>query len=557
MTVFRQNSPYLDADPRVDLATRIATFEHLPEKHDCLPGRNLHHEEKLTSEHVTRSVEHACFSIVDHIKKVTGGALELHQMTLYFKLDHKFRLWLLFCSSIKIKDLLLKDEKDFFPKKAKNSIITNLHRSVEIFGIENTEKDNMALIQKEAHIDRSPDAIYTLNPRQKVCALCFSTLLLTIGFSFSFACPKLEHLVSFFQNDPKHPGLLSALNVIFIKEHNRSEARLPKLIKDPLWLNLTFQCCDSCYTILTEEFLSLNPMRMTMPIRRVLEARIGEKQRIEDSMFDDTTNRDRLDTFRSNEATVRTRLNSVEDGYSVISKPTSNFPQISGVYDPNLKRSLTPNTAELPFNYPAKFAKFHTQVYKSQRTRNASPQEVSKNPSTSGAPRLKILPRPIQTPQPAPPQTPNPVLNPSPSSSPLKAPLTQLLQARKRLTDSTQQLAHIPGEYFLRSRATSNGLIKESARTQVSEVQSNTFDERKMKKPGETTETAEYFFTGKKQSVPSSGMEGSSQRKNLAKSAYRLISATTQKNSPRNFKWSHEIYLAEVKKAPSSGKKVL
>jgi hypothetical protein len=94
-------------------------------------------------------------------------------MTLYFKLDHKFRIWLLFCSSLKIKDVLLKDEKDSFHRKNK-PLGTSLHRSIEIFGIENTEKENMKLIQSQIHIDGSSDAIYAFNPRQKACSLCFS-----------------------------------------------------------------------------------------------------------------------------------------------------------------------------------------------------------------------------------------------------------------------------------------------------------------------------------------------------------------------------------------------
>ena len=465
---------------------------------------------------------------------MTGGALELHQMTLYFKLDHKFRIWLLFCTSIKIKDLLLKDDRDSFHKKGKHPMGTNhLHRSVEIYGIENTEKDNMKLIQAEVHIDRSADTVFALNPKQKVCALCFGNFAVILEFSFSFAVAKLHHLVSFFQHDPKHPGLLSALNVLFIREHYRSEARLQKLVKDPLWLNLEFQCCDECYTILTEEYLSLDPMRITLPVRRVLENKIQDKRRPEDSMLEETTYRDRLDTLKtdatSRDAKPRTRLGSVEDGYSIVSGPTNNMQVTHHASPEQLRRSMTPKTAELPHKLSKKFAKFHTQVYQNQPTiaqTDPDPPEAKWN--TASHKKVTILPKP---------QT-----SAKKSGSP---PLLRALEARKRLVDSTQQLAQVPGEYFVRTRASSNGLLKPGLRRVSQNVLSESARADKLK-PTEETNLTDTLGSGRKYSQPGFAVLPDSGRKTSSKGAFRLSSTSASKTSPRNFKWSHEIYLAEA-----------
>ena len=45
--------------------------------------------------------------IVTHISKITGGNVSIQKMVLYFKLDDLNRLWLCFCTGLKLKDVSL------------------------------------------------------------------------------------------------------------------------------------------------------------------------------------------------------------------------------------------------------------------------------------------------------------------------------------------------------------------------------------------------------------------------------------------------------------------
>jgi hypothetical protein len=43
-------------------------------------------------------------NIVKHIQEVSGGNIQIIRMVLYFKIDEENRIWLLFCTGIKVRD---------------------------------------------------------------------------------------------------------------------------------------------------------------------------------------------------------------------------------------------------------------------------------------------------------------------------------------------------------------------------------------------------------------------------------------------------------------------
>ncbi|GFH24778.1 uncharacterized protein HaLaN_22632 [Haematococcus lacustris] len=43
-----------------------------------------------------------CDSVVSHLKEVSGGALVVARMELYFKVDTSSRVWLLCCNSLRL-----------------------------------------------------------------------------------------------------------------------------------------------------------------------------------------------------------------------------------------------------------------------------------------------------------------------------------------------------------------------------------------------------------------------------------------------------------------------
>lgn len=45
-------------------------------------------------------------NIVKHIQDISGGNIQISRMVLYFKLDDRNRLWLLFCTGLKIRERL-------------------------------------------------------------------------------------------------------------------------------------------------------------------------------------------------------------------------------------------------------------------------------------------------------------------------------------------------------------------------------------------------------------------------------------------------------------------
>ena len=47
-------------------------------------------------------IEETCVNIVKHIQDVSGGNLQVQRMVLFFKHADKNRLWLMFCSGLKI-----------------------------------------------------------------------------------------------------------------------------------------------------------------------------------------------------------------------------------------------------------------------------------------------------------------------------------------------------------------------------------------------------------------------------------------------------------------------
>lgn len=61
---------------------------------------------------LANEIEKICLNIVKHIADVSGGNVQISRMTLYFKNDVDNRLWLLFCSRLRVRDNVSKGGKD-------------------------------------------------------------------------------------------------------------------------------------------------------------------------------------------------------------------------------------------------------------------------------------------------------------------------------------------------------------------------------------------------------------------------------------------------------------
>lgn len=80
---------------KIALNDRLITFEG---------AENLTNSESITSPILATDLEYICLNIVKHIQEVSGGNIQISQMVLYFKVDQTNKLWLLFCSGIKIRE---------------------------------------------------------------------------------------------------------------------------------------------------------------------------------------------------------------------------------------------------------------------------------------------------------------------------------------------------------------------------------------------------------------------------------------------------------------------
>jgi len=80
---------------KIDFYERIVTYEG-PE-HLCVT-------DNITSPTLASDIQKACINIVNHVNFISEGATKITRMVLFFKVDHKDRLWLLFTSGLKVTD---------------------------------------------------------------------------------------------------------------------------------------------------------------------------------------------------------------------------------------------------------------------------------------------------------------------------------------------------------------------------------------------------------------------------------------------------------------------
>ncbi len=81
-------------DKRVPMGDRLVTFEgpeHLSESMPLAPAALL-----------GRKVQFLCNSVAQHVLEVTQGHCRIASMVLHFKVDEDNKLWLLFCSSLRL-----------------------------------------------------------------------------------------------------------------------------------------------------------------------------------------------------------------------------------------------------------------------------------------------------------------------------------------------------------------------------------------------------------------------------------------------------------------------
>lgn len=124
----------------------------------------------MTSEFITRAILATCKDIVKHVKRSTGDCVDIHQMTLFFKIDQNFKIWLQFCTGLKIKN-------DIMNEKVNRCI--KMNEEIILRVVEKIEEESEEQVKHEVAIDTTPSPSYNMNPKQKICSVCHSNFMLS------------------------------------------------------------------------------------------------------------------------------------------------------------------------------------------------------------------------------------------------------------------------------------------------------------------------------------------------------------------------------------------
>lgn len=125
----------------------------------------------MCSSTLTKSVEQNCTNIAEHIKTVTDDTILIHQMTLYFKIDENYELWLILCTNIKFKDPV---------SLWKNSMPLNSQHDIRLRVVEEVLETNISQVRKDVCIDKLGGNKFEVNPSQSICASCYSRLVIIV-----------------------------------------------------------------------------------------------------------------------------------------------------------------------------------------------------------------------------------------------------------------------------------------------------------------------------------------------------------------------------------------
>ncbi|CAD8047600.1 unnamed protein product [Paramecium sonneborni] len=141
-------------DYKKTLYERVSTFDG-PEY--------LSVSDSISSPLLSSDLEQLCVNIVKHVQEVSGGNIQIIRMILYFKVDQDNRIWLMFCTGMKVKDKF-----STHPEKLRTDspLFKIIRRDLEpvITGTENIQK--VVKYNSEGQIE---ELLYQL---ENVCSNC-------------------------------------------------------------------------------------------------------------------------------------------------------------------------------------------------------------------------------------------------------------------------------------------------------------------------------------------------------------------------------------------------
>lgn len=263
--IVRKTNVHKMDNRKIPIEQRVSTFEG-PD--------HLSVSESQNSPLQANEIEKICSNIVKHIGDVSGGNVQISRMTLYFKNDEENRLWLLFCSRLRVRDNATKgkdnvlsprlrlaktndfpNEEDFFKNIGINQNIVNLRVGGTI------QKELLNKTKVVEPMEHCPSCLkqeglqYDLHFRNLIeTFLGHDNKQENLDFMRKFP-PKIEKSYAIKKIKRKDDETIFNENIPALMQWlwgQQKDQKYEALIHNPSWMNLNIKVCYKCFFEFTE-----------------------------------------------------------------------------------------------------------------------------------------------------------------------------------------------------------------------------------------------------------------------------------------------------------------
>ena len=250
----RRTNIYRLDDQKVEFYEKLVTYEGIEHNSSFEP---------VTASWAISELQQICMNMSSHITAVSGGNVSITRMVLFFKHDENDRLWLMYCSALKVMDL---NDEDF-------------DHPLEWEELEVTIPKQL-LMEKLPQSTKGAD----LKRNRKLCVGCnylirdsmmydISLSLVAKFFAFSVNLPQQGESVRDNRHEDRElndkladkvPKVIRRLNKTI------TNAKYREMVQDPAWEHMQIKVCQDCFLHFTQvyanpEFFKEAPVLVTPP----------------------------------------------------------------------------------------------------------------------------------------------------------------------------------------------------------------------------------------------------------------------------------------------------
>lgn len=240
----RVNKHRLD-DTRVEFYEKLLTYEGMEYNSKLEP---------VTAPWIISEIQKTCIGIASHITAVTGGNVTISRMVLFFKQDKYDKIWMMYCSALKVLDLSFTDN----------------NQSLEWKELEVT-------VPKHISMKKLPLNVKGLEVKKNRCFCVGCNFLTRENAMYEIS---LSTLVRIFEKGKDLPEQGQSKRE-FQKELEENDDLVPKVVKrlnkgvtnnkyeemknDPTWDHLLVKVCEDCFLHFTSSYSVPKPKYLPQP----------------------------------------------------------------------------------------------------------------------------------------------------------------------------------------------------------------------------------------------------------------------------------------------------